>query len=68
MASFPSRVLNSILANSQKTWIRHLVKLEDGSVSGEFPRQNLTAVPPDFQDGVTSECGLAVLCQFAFFL
>ena len=67
LASFPSWVLKCIVANSHNTWIRYLVKLEDRSVPGEFHRQNLTAVHPDFQDRVTSECGLAVPCQSAFF-
>lgn len=68
MAGFPSCVLNCIVANSHKMWIRYLVKLEDRSVPGAFHRQNMTAVPPDVLCAVTSECDLAVPCQFAFFL
>lgn len=52
---------------SHKTCIPYVVKLQDGSTPGQFAMQNLTVVPPDSHDGVTSECGLAVPCHLFFF-
>lgn len=65
--SFPHRVLHYIVANSPKTCMPCIVKLEDRSIPGQFDMHNLTVVPPDSHGGVTSEYGLAVPCQFTFF-
>lgn len=61
------QVLSCIVASSHKTCIPYIVRVEYRSIPGQFDTQNLVVVPPDSHDGVTSECGLAVPCQFTFF-